>query len=113
MKWDRQLQEHLINNTDGDIPEELYPEISNRISNMPKDVKSGYTYTYGAGSHAEVFSINQALLANPTVKSTDLITHVVRSGKKLKPSNQIYIYLMEMGIYIIVAWESPHMHPFT
>ena len=70
-----------INNPKGKIPEELHPEIYNRIKNMPNDIKDGYNYTYGAGSHAEVYSLNQALLANPNAKPSDLITHVVRSGK--------------------------------
>ncbi|QWI68572.1 hypothetical protein ER45_016635 [Bacillus mycoides] len=54
-----------INNTDGDIPVTLHPIIRDRIYNMPSSVRDGYKFTYGAGSHAEVYSLNQALLANP------------------------------------------------
>jgi predicted ribonuclease toxin of YeeF-YezG toxin-antitoxin module len=78
-----------INNTLGKIPEELHPLIEQRIINMPKDTKEGYTFTYGAGSHAEVYSLNEALLANPQASPSNLITHVVRSGKKLKPAGMM------------------------
>ncbi|MFE4240371.1 T7SS effector LXG polymorphic toxin [Peribacillus butanolivorans] len=78
-----------INNTSGKIPEKLHSLIEQRIINMPKDIKEGYTFTYGAGSHAEVYSLNQALLANPQASSSNFITHVVRSGKKLKPAGMM------------------------
>ncbi|WP_409295978.1 YwqJ-related putative deaminase [Peribacillus sp. SCS-26] len=78
-----------INNTDGDIPVTLHPIIRDRIYNMPSSVRDGYKFTYGAGSHAEVYSLNQALLANPHAQPTDFITHVVRSGKKLKPAGMM------------------------
>jgi len=78
-----------INNTEGDIPSIMHPIIRDRVFNMPENVKDGYIFTYGAGSHAEVYSLNQALLANPNAKQSDLITHVVRSGKKLKPAGMM------------------------
>lgn len=78
-----------INNTSGKIPEELHTLIEQRIINMPKNIKKGYTFTYGAGSHAEVYSLNQALLANPEASTSNFITHVVRSGKKLKPAGMM------------------------
>ncbi|MED1383658.1 hypothetical protein COL41_09775 [Bacillus mycoides] len=78
-----------INNTLGKIPEELHPLIEQRITNMPKNIKEGYTFTYGAGSHAEVYSLNQALLANSQASVSNFITHVVRSGKKLKPAGMM------------------------
>ncbi|WP_150476071.1 YwqJ-related putative deaminase [Bacillus sp. BNPI-92] len=78
-----------INNTDGDIPVTLHPIIRDRIENMPSSVRDGYKFTYGAGSHAEVYSLNEALLANPNAQPTDFITHVVRSGKKLKPAGMM------------------------
>ncbi|EJV70454.1 hypothetical protein BWGOE4_32980 [Bacillus mycoides] len=78
-----------INNTSGKIPEELHPLIEQRITNMPKNIKEGYTFTYGEGSHAEVYSLNQALLANSQASASNFITHVVRSGKKLKPAGMM------------------------
>lgn len=78
-----------INNLKGKTPQLIHSEINNRIKNMPIEIKDGYTFTYGSGSHAEVYSLNQALLANPSAKPTDLITHVVRSGKKLKPAGMM------------------------
>lgn len=78
-----------INNTSGKVPEELHPMIKQRITDMPKSIKEGYKYTYGAGSHAEVYSLNKALLANPEAGASNFITHVVRSGKKLKPAGMM------------------------
>ncbi len=42
-------------------------------------------WTLGAGSHAEVYALNEALLANPNAKLEDFMVYVVRLGKKLKP----------------------------
>lgn len=78
-----------VNNTSGKLPENLQPLIGERIFNMPKNIKDGYTFSYGAGSHAEVYSLNQALLANPQANTSNFITHVVRSGKKLKPEGMM------------------------
>ncbi|WP_326497918.1 YwqJ-related putative deaminase [Clostridium sp. ZS2-4] len=75
-----------INNIEGDVPKELHPLIKERIDNMPPEIYSSYEkWTLGAGSHAEVYALNEALLANPTAKLEDFMVYVVRSGKKLKP----------------------------
>ncbi|MEH7110366.1 YwqJ-related putative deaminase [Bacillus sp. JJ1764] len=72
-----------INNMDGGLPPELHPLIESKIKNMPKDIREGYIKTHGAGSHAEVYAINKALLdgANPE----DIIGYVVKSGGTVKP----------------------------
>ncbi|MET3656338.1 T7SS effector LXG polymorphic toxin [Sporosarcina psychrophila] len=78
------------NNPTGKVPEIIHPLIKERLGNMPKDVYDSYAeMTYGAGSHAEVKAINDALLANPDAKINDLTVNVVRSGKKLKPTGQM------------------------
>lgn len=75
-----------INNIKGKPPKELHPLIKERIDNMPAEIYSSYEkWTLGAGSHAEVYALNEALLANPNVKLEDFMVYVVRSGKKLKP----------------------------
>lgn len=75
-----------INNVKGKIPKELHPLIKERIDNMPPEIYNSYqNFTLGAGSHAEVYALNEALLANPTAKLEDFMVYVVRSGKKLKP----------------------------
>ncbi|NFE80016.1 YwqJ-related putative deaminase [Clostridium sporogenes] len=56
--------------------------------NTQENVKiiSKYIYrTLGAGSHAEVYALNEALLANTNAKLDNFMVYVVRSGKKLKP----------------------------
>lgn len=69
----------------GKVPKELHPLIKERIDNMPPEIHSSYEKTSGAGSHAEVYALNEALLANPTAKLDEIMVYVVRSGKKLKP----------------------------
>ena len=75
-----------INNIEGDVPEVLHPLIKERIDNMPLETYNSYKkWTLGAGSHAEVYALNEAMLANPNAKLEDFMVYVVRSGKKLKP----------------------------
>ena len=75
-----------INNIEGDVPGKLHPLIKERIDNMPSEIYNSYEmWTLGAGSHAEVYALNEALLANPNAKLEDFMVYVVRSGKKLKP----------------------------
>lgn len=53
---------------------------------MPLEIYNSYAKkTFGAGSHAEVYALNEAMLANPNAKLEDFMVYVVRSGKKLKP----------------------------
>uniref|UniRef100_UPI0022E5EFDE YwqJ-related putative deaminase n=4 Tax=Clostridium butyricum TaxID=1492 RepID=UPI0022E5EFDE len=75
-----------INNIKGKVPTELHPIIKERIDNMPLETYNSYEkWTLGAGSHAEVYALNEAMLANPNAKLEDFMVYVVRSGKKLKP----------------------------
>ncbi|MCW6123189.1 YwqJ-related putative deaminase [Clostridium sporogenes] len=75
-----------INNIKGKVPKELHPLIKERIDNIPKNILDSYSNrTLGAGSHAEVYALNEALLANPNAKLDNFMVYVVRSGKKLKP----------------------------
>ncbi|WP_207706255.1 YwqJ-related putative deaminase, partial [Clostridium sp. HBUAS56017] len=75
-----------INNIKGKVPGELHPLIKERLDNMPKNILDSYSNkTLGSGSHAEVYALNEALLANPNAKLNDFMIYVVRSGKKLKP----------------------------
>lgn len=53
---------------------------------MPLEIYNSYAKkTFGAGSHAEVYALNEAMLGNPNAKLEDFMVYVVRSGKKLKP----------------------------
>ena len=74
------------NNAGGRVPHTLHPLIRERIKNMPKEVLDRYAkFTLGAGSHAEVIALNEALLANPKAELKDFMVYVVRSGRKLQP----------------------------
>ncbi|WP_406621004.1 LXG family T7SS effector putative deaminase YwqJ [Bacillus atrophaeus] len=70
-----------INNIDGEPPKTLHPVIHDRIVNMPKELKEGYIKTSGAGSHAEVNALNEALLQRPDADLKDLMVYVVSARK--------------------------------
>lgn len=52
-----------INDSKGRLPEVMDDLISDRIQKMPKNIRDSYIKTKGAGSHAEVNALNEALLA--------------------------------------------------
>ncbi|WP_082011542.1 MULTISPECIES: YwqJ-related putative deaminase [Lysinibacillus] len=71
---------HAINTIDGTVPE-LVPLLRNRLDNMPKEVFDSYSQrSKGAGSHAEVLAVNEALKMNPSAKIEDLTVNVIRTG---------------------------------
>ncbi|MCY7810099.1 LXG family T7SS effector putative deaminase YwqJ [Bacillus spizizenii] len=70
-----------INNIDGKLPKVLHPLIHDRIVNMPVELKEGYIKTSGAGSHAEVNALNEALLQRPDADLKDLMVYVVSARK--------------------------------
>ncbi|AJK67023.1 putative transposase [Bacillus amyloliquefaciens KHG19] len=70
-----------INNIDGEPPKVLHPLIHDRIVNMPVELKEGYIKTSGAGSHAEVNALNEALLQRPDAELKELMVYVVSARK--------------------------------
>lgn len=48
---------------------------------MPTELKEGYIKTSGAGSHAEVNALNEALLQRPDADLKDLMVYVVSARK--------------------------------
>ncbi|MEK4546024.1 MULTISPECIES: LXG family T7SS effector putative deaminase YwqJ [Bacillus] len=70
-----------INNIDGEPPKILHPLIHDRIVNMPVELKEGYIKTSGAGSHAEVNALNEALLQRPDAELKELMVYVVSARK--------------------------------
>ncbi|MCI4054716.1 hypothetical protein MMK25_02155 [Bacillus cereus] len=56
---------YSINDYDG-ILADFHPLIKSRYDSMPQEVIDSYTFTKGAGSHAEVIALNKALKANPS-----------------------------------------------
>ncbi|NFS28747.1 hypothetical protein FDF12_14995 [Clostridium botulinum] len=79
-----------INDMDGEIPTELSKTIGKRIENMPDDVLDLYIeHTKGAGSHAEVYAANKALLDDPNATLDDLLVYVNRTLGTSKPVTEI------------------------
>lgn len=74
-----------INDNTGAVPDELSPIIRERIDNMPQDVLESYIKTKGAGSHAEVYAVNQVLLQNPDADKSDILVYVNRTLGSSKP----------------------------
>lgn len=79
-----------INDMDGEIPAELSKTIGKRIENMPDDVLDLYIeHTKGAGSHAEVYAANKALLDDPNATLDYLLVYVNRTLGTSKPVTEI------------------------
>ena len=89
--YDRTTQRFFIaiNDVDGVVPGELCPLIRDRIYFMPDEVFESYARTLGAGSHAEVYAANMALLANPEATLDDLLVYVIHTGK-IKPLGTMF-----------------------
>jgi uncharacterized Zn-binding protein involved in type VI secretion len=64
------------------LPKVLAPRMREAINNMPKDVLDSYIKTHGAGSHAEIYALNDAMLARPGAKPQDFLLYVVNAGGK-------------------------------
>lgn len=78
-----------INDVNGAIPSELSPLIKDRIVNIPPEVLDSYIYTKGAGSHAEIYAVNKALLDNPNATMNDILVYVNRTLGTSKPVTEI------------------------
>ncbi len=48
---------------------------------MPSDIRDGYKKTLGAGSHAEVNALNEALLARQNASLDEFMVHVISARK--------------------------------
>ncbi|MCI3983683.1 T7SS effector LXG polymorphic toxin [Bacillus vallismortis] len=70
-----------INESKGYSPEVQHDIIKNRINNMPHDLKTGYEKTLGAGSHAEVYALNEALLSRSDAKLEEFMVYVISARK--------------------------------
>ena len=82
----------------GNIPAEIAPQLQPYFDSMTPEVIASYTRTRGAGSHAEVYAVNEALLKNPNARPEDLIVHVVRTGTdKTKPAGTMFPYCPHCG----------------
>lgn len=77
-----------INNLDGDLPQNLHKLLEDNYINMPKEgIFAEYNdFTLGAGSHAEIYALNEALIEREVmgipVKNLDELTLTVLKGPK-------------------------------
>lgn len=81
---------HAINDYDGLLPD-LHPLIKSRYDNIPQEVIDSYTFIKGAGSHAEVIALNDALKANPNASLDNFVINVIRTGhSRTKPAGMMF-----------------------
>ena len=79
-----------INDMNGNVLAELSTTIGERIENMPDDIFDSYIeHTRGAGSHAEIYAVNKALLDDPNATVDDLLVYVNRTLGTSKPVTEI------------------------
>jgi len=63
----------------GMLPNNLTPDLANLIDqakSMP------YMKTHGAGTHAEVHALNQAMQARPGASADEFLMYVINSGQR-------------------------------
>ena len=75
------------------VPEDLHPKVDDMLKSMPDAIRDGYTISgerlsYGAGSHAEVTALSDALKARSNASFEDFTLYIVRGIKNTKPKNQ-------------------------
>lgn len=69
---------------------------------MPQDVYNSYEkFTKGAGSHAEVYAVNKALLDDPMASTNDLLVYVNRTLGMTKPVTEIPFHTCPHCEYIL------------
>ncbi len=69
------------NNMAGERPDSLDPRLEDRIESMPQEVKNALREKEGGvGSHSEVYAVNDALRADPSVAIEDLVVDTRRTG---------------------------------
>ena len=74
----------------GDMPN-LHPLLDAKYNQMPQEILDSYKYTKGAGSHAEIIALNDALKASPNSSLDDFMVNVIRTGQnKTKPAGLMF-----------------------
>jgi YwqJ-like deaminase len=77
------------------LPENLHPTLLNRIENIPSHIRDGYAakgnmggehvisrqLSNGAGTHAEIFALNNALNSRSTAQFDDFLVYAVKGTK--------------------------------
>nr|WP_244322202.1 YwqJ-related putative deaminase [Bacillus luti] len=82
---------YSINDYDGILPD-FHPLIKSRYDSMPQEVIDSYTFTKGAGSHAEVIALNKALKANPSAGLDNFVINVIHTGQnRTKPAGMMFL----------------------
>ena len=78
-----------INNFEGLLPSKLHPLLEARYASMPNSILSSYSKTKGAGSHAEIYALNDALWAREAagipIKLDELYLNVI-SARRISKS---------------------------
>lgn len=90
----------------GNPPKELHPLIADRIRNMSDDVLLSYIdQTHGAGSHAEIYAVNKALLDYENSNIDDLLVYVNRILGVTKPVTEILFVTCPHCQYILEGFN--------
>jgi len=69
-----------LNNKLGDVPDVLSENLGSRISSMPPEVQAGYIRSAGAGSHSEIYAVNDLLLARPGARLSEIAVSTIETG---------------------------------
>ncbi|MDY6992823.1 MAG: YwqJ-related putative deaminase, partial [Pseudomonadota bacterium] len=70
------------NSGPGELPNNLVPLLESRIEGTQS---ISYLKTHGAGTHAEIHALNEALLARPDADLSDFLLYTINSGQRGSP----------------------------
>lgn len=95
-----QMSAVYINNLEGQVPEDLNSILGNRLS-AARDIR--YIATAGAGSHSEVYAVNQLLNARPGAQLDQITVYTQQVGTVLDQTIKVpcphCTYILEGVVY--------------
>lgn len=71
-----QVSQIFRNNQQGFMPENMSPQLLDRLSIAPDDVLA-FEKTHGIGSHAEIYAVDDLFKARPDANFSDFAVHTI------------------------------------
>ncbi|BFO56001.1 YwqJ-related putative deaminase [Acidovorax sacchari] len=68
-----------LNNKGGAIPAVMDETLTSRLDKMPEEVLLGYQKSAAAGSHSEIYAVNELLLARPGAKLSEIAVSTIET----------------------------------
>jgi YD repeat-containing protein len=69
-----------LNSRAGRVPENIVDALDNRIVNMPPEIRDGYVRSAKAGTHAEIYAVNDLMLARQGATLSEIAVSTIETG---------------------------------